>query len=112
MGLSQIKVCLSELSHESRWQRGGHPVALYYIHCAGKMVDHVTCIQMEGGKVTMSTLHHAKERHNRFAARKFKVLETKYDGGNSENRSWYLLTAPKSISVEQSMVVSRNKNKK
>jgi hypothetical protein len=36
---------------------GGHPVALYYIHYAGKMVDHVTCIQMEWGKVMMSTLN-------------------------------------------------------
>jgi hypothetical protein len=49
---------------------------------------------------------------NRFAARKFRVLETKYDGSNSEDRNWYLMTAPKIISVEPSMVVFINKNKK
>jgi hypothetical protein len=61
---------------------------------------------------TLTLLNHDKKWDNHFEARKFKVLETKYDGGNSEDRSWYLLTAPKSISVEPSMVVSRNKNKK
>jgi hypothetical protein len=32
-------------------------------------------------------LNHAKKRDNLFAARKFKVLERKNDGGNSEDKS-------------------------
>jgi hypothetical protein len=32
-------------------------------------------------------LNHAKKMDNRFAARKFRVLETKYDGSNSEDRN-------------------------
>jgi hypothetical protein len=32
-------------------------------------------------------LNHAKERDNHFARRKFNVLGTKYNGGNSEERS-------------------------
>jgi hypothetical protein len=57
-------------------------------------------------------LNHAKKRDNAIAARKFRVLKTKNDGGDSEDRSLFLPNAHKNISVDPSMVVFRNQNKK
>jgi hypothetical protein len=56
-------------------------------------------------------INHVEERDNCFA-RKFRVLETKCDDGDDEERSWNMQTTPRSISVDPSMVVSRNQNKK
>ena len=57
-------------------------------------------------------INDAEKRDNCFATRTFRALETNFDGGDNKARSRYAQTPPKNISIDPSMVVSMNQNKK